>query len=75
MMANTVSLVASPAVAYVDATRTSSFYGTYYTFPTDRNERGIPIRLRLGYIVGGILTPGEPHPDSYYETSMTSTVC
>ena len=35
MMANTVSLVASPAVAYVDATRTSSFYGTYYTFPTD----------------------------------------
>ena len=35
MMANTVSLVASPAVAYDDATRTSSFYGTYYTFPTD----------------------------------------
>ena len=35
MMANTVSLVASPAVAYVDATRTSSFYGTYYTFPAD----------------------------------------
>ena len=35
MMANTVSLVASSPVAYVDATRTSSFYGTYYTFPTD----------------------------------------
>ena len=35
MMANTVSLVASPAVAYDDSTRTSSFYGTYYTFPTD----------------------------------------
>ena len=35
IMANTVSLVASPAVAYVDATRTSSFYGTYYTFPAD----------------------------------------
>ena len=35
MMANTVALVASPAVAYDDATRTSSFYGTYYTFPTD----------------------------------------
>ena len=35
MMANTANLVASPAVAYVDATRTSSFYGTYYTFPTD----------------------------------------
>ena len=34
MMANTVSLVASSPVAYVDATRTSSFYGTYYTFPT-----------------------------------------
>ena len=29
MMANTVALVASPAVAYVDATRTSSFYGAY----------------------------------------------
>ena len=37
MMANTVSLVASPAVAYADATRTSSFYGTYYTFPTDNS--------------------------------------
>ena len=35
MMANTVSLVASSPVAYADATRTSSFYGTYYTFPTD----------------------------------------
>ena len=35
MMANTVSLVASSPVAYDDATRTSSFYGTYYTFPTD----------------------------------------
>ena len=35
MMANTVALVASSPVAYVDATRTSSFYGTYYTFPTD----------------------------------------
>ena len=34
MMANTVNLVASSPVAYVDATRTSSFYGTYYTFPT-----------------------------------------
>ena len=34
MMANTVSLVASSPVAYADATRTSSFYGTYYTFPT-----------------------------------------
>ena len=42
---------------------------------TDRNERGIPIRLRLGYIVGGIPTPGEPHPDSYYETSTFSTAC
>ena len=37
MMANTVALVASPAVAYDDATRTSSFYGTYYTFPTDNS--------------------------------------
>ena len=37
MMANTVALVASPAVAYADATRTSSFYGTYYTFPTDNS--------------------------------------
>ena len=35
MMANTVSLVASSPVAYSDSTRTSSFYGTYYTFPTD----------------------------------------
>ena len=35
MMANTVVLEASNAVAYDDATRTSSFYGTYYTFPTD----------------------------------------
>ena len=35
MMANTVNLVANPAVAYDDATRTSSFYGTYYTFPED----------------------------------------
>ena len=35
MMANTVNLVASAPVAYVDSTRTSSFYGTYYTFPTD----------------------------------------
>ena len=35
MMANTVNLVASAPVAYDDATRTSSFYGTYYTFPTD----------------------------------------
>ena len=34
MMANSVALVAN-AVAYADATRTSSFYGTYYTFPTD----------------------------------------
>ena len=34
MMANTVNLVASAPVAYDDATRTSSFYGTYYTFPT-----------------------------------------
>ena len=41
----------------------------------DRNERGIPIRLRLGYIVGGIPTPGEPHPDSYYESSTFSTAC
>ena len=39
MMANTVALVASPAVAYVDATRTSSFYGTYYTFPTDTSVK------------------------------------
>ena len=37
MMANTVSLVASSPVAYDDATRTSSFYGTYYTFPTDNS--------------------------------------
>ena len=35
MMANTVSLVASSPVAYSDATRTSRFYGTYYTFPAD----------------------------------------
>jgi len=35
MMANTVSLVASAPVAYADSARTSSFYGTYYTFPTD----------------------------------------
>ena len=35
MMTNTVNLVASSPVAYADATRTSSFYGTYYTFPTD----------------------------------------
>ena len=35
MMANSVALEASNAVAYDDATRTSSFYGTYYTFPTD----------------------------------------
>ena len=34
MMANSVALVAN-TVAYADATRTSSFYGTYYTFPTD----------------------------------------
>ena len=34
MMANSVALVAN-SVAYADATRTSSFYGTYYTFPTD----------------------------------------
>ena len=34
MMANSVALVAN-AVAYADATRTSSFYGTYYTFPAD----------------------------------------
>ena len=34
MMANTVALEASNAVAYDDATRTSSFYSTYYTFPT-----------------------------------------
>ena len=39
MMANTVSLVASNAVAYDDATRTSSFYGTYYTFPTDTSVK------------------------------------
>ena len=39
MMANAVSLVASSPVAYVDATRTSSFYGTYYTFPTDTSVK------------------------------------
>ena len=41
----------------------------------DRDKRGIPIKLRLGYIVGGIPTLGEPHPDSYYESSTSSTVC
>ena len=39
MMANTVALEASNAVAYDDATRTSSFYGTYYTFPTDNSVK------------------------------------
>ena len=39
MMANTVALVASSPVAYADATRTSSFYGTYYTFPTDNSVK------------------------------------
>jgi len=39
MMANTVSLVASSPVAYSDSTRTSSFYGTYYTFPTDNSVK------------------------------------
>ena len=36
MMANSVALVAN-TVAYADSTRTSSFYGTYYTFPTDNS--------------------------------------
>ena len=35
MMANTVSLIPSSPVPFVNATRTSVFYGTYYTFPTD----------------------------------------
>ena len=42
MMANTVSLEASNAVAYVDETRTSSFYGTFYTFPTTGNSVNSP---------------------------------
>ena len=39
MMANTVALEANSPVAYDDATRTSSFYGTYYTFPTDTSVK------------------------------------
>ena len=35
MMANTVSLIPSSPVPFVNATRTSVFYGTYYTFPAD----------------------------------------
>ena len=42
---------------------------------TDRNERAIPIRLRLGYIVGGTPRPGKPHPDSYYEKLNGSSPC
>ena len=42
MMANTVVLEASNAVAYADATRTSSFYGTYYTFPTTGSSVNSP---------------------------------
>ena len=42
---------------------------------TDRNERGIPIRLRLGYIVGGVPRAGEPHPDSYYDIQPPASIC